>query len=173
MARFDTTKLLSETIEHVKTLGIDEITFARGVHMSIYEFCELVQTLRLAEGDPLRISPVTYDIPQGGKYDFILITSKENEDTDQETERRVLHVRHPADPFLPMPLLNGIPLGDQDFFEVLKSSDVRLIRDYLMTRSVDDLRTFAMLKDFLTVAVAEVVKGKETADQLAETGVTP
>jgi len=87
MAGFDTTRILEETVEHAKTLGIDEITFDPTVRLTMLDFVHLVQTFRLAEGDPTRLAMPTG--VRGGRYDLVIL---------DEATTRTLHVRNPITP---------------------------------------------------------------------------
>jgi hypothetical protein len=136
MARFSTVEVLGEAIEHAKTLGIDDITFAPGIYISMLDFCKIVQTLRLTEGNPTRLMLPTHNVLQGGKHDYILI---------KQDGRRVLHVRNPTDFKRDVPLFEGKVIADMDFFEVLVTDDRELMVAYLETKSPKELAAFAGL----------------------------
>lgn len=157
VARFSTVEVLAEAIEHAKTLGIDDITFAPDVRLSMIDFCEIVQTFRLAEGDPMRLTLEGYDVPQSGEHDLVLI--------DQDG-RRVLHVRKATDFKTKIPIYNGRVIADMDFFEVLRTNDETLIKVYLRTRSEDDLH--ALINHDRLLLHAEVVRQDKVEERIKD-----
>jgi hypothetical protein len=53
------------------------------------DFLDLVQTFRLTEGDPMRLTMGGMPKTRGGRYDFVIM---------DEADTRVLHVRNPIAP---------------------------------------------------------------------------
>lgn len=164
MARYKYTTVLDEAIQHVRDLGIDEITFGPGVHLNMMDFLELVQTFRLVEGDPARLT-LEGDVRQGGDYDFVIIEKQRLvEGQDHETTTRILHVRKPSDTSKLLPSYYGQIVEDMDFFDVLLTGKKMLISAYLETRTMSELAALNSFVKNQPVVTDEILRRKMTEE---------